>query len=40
MIVLGLVEKWEFHGLSRMKKRDIKFRRTKLIASIISTNRR
>lgn len=33
MIVLVLVEKWEFQELSGTKRRDIKFRRTKMIAS-------
>lgn len=40
MFVLVLVEKGEFHGHCRMKRRDIKRRRTKLIASIISTKSR
>lgn len=39
MIVLVLVEKWEFRELSRTKRRDIKFRRTKLTAPFIHTGR-
>lgn len=39
MIIFVLVEKREFQELGGTKRRDRKFRRTKLIASIIHTGR-